>query len=209
MPQADKKWEGLFMLRITPAETPEDVLLAAALFREYSRSLGVDLSFQHFDEELSALPGDYSPPTGRLFLAFELETLEDDPCRSQRTSVRAGASPHLSNSNAWRSFGPREKLAGSIALRRLSDGICEMKRLYVRPEFRGRGVGRALAEALICAAREAGYLRMRLDTLPEMKEAQALYRALGFRDIPPYCFNPIAGTSYFELLINGPSWSGS
>lgn len=154
------------MLRIFPVETNEYVREVSALFREYAESLGVDLSFQNFDEELASLPGDYAPPDGRLFLA-----------------------------------ATSDLFSGCVALRKIDGEICEMKRLYVRPEFRGHRVGRALADAVIKAAREIGYRRMRLDTLPQMARAQAMYRALGFYEIPPYRYNPIAGTRYFELAL--------
>jgi putative acetyltransferase len=91
--------------------------------------------------------------------------------------------------------------AGCVALRELDRGTAEMKRLYVRPGHRGRGIGRVLAEAAITAAREAGYERIVLDSLPKMREALALYRELQFREVPPYLAEPTPGAKCFELSL--------
>jgi putative acetyltransferase len=153
-------------IRIAPARTPGNIEEARRLFREYETSLGIDLCFQNFEQELAELPGKYAPPGGALLLA------------------RAGGG----------------ELAGCVALRPLTpeDGICEMKRLYLRDAFRGRGVGRLLAEAIITEARRIGYRRMRLDTLPSMRRAIPLYRSLGFTDIAPYTENPVEGVLFLE-----------
>jgi len=155
------------MLEIVQAETPERVAEARQLFLEYAESLGFDLGFQGFGEELAGLPGTYAPPRGCLLLA-----------------VHEG------------------RTAGCVALRDLGEGICEMKRLYVRPGFRGLRVGHSLVLAVIAEAREIGYGRMRLDTVPAMERARALYFSLGFREIPPYRFNPIPGTAFLELDLD-------
>jgi ribosomal protein S18 acetylase RimI-like enzyme len=92
--------------------------------------------------------------------------------------------------------------AGCVALHKLAAEICEMKRLYVRPQFRGKRLGRELAERVIAEARQIGYKYLRLDTVePVMKTAVKMYRQLGFREIPPYCSNPITGALYMELQL--------
>ena len=154
------------MLTIVAATTPEDVEHVRTLLREYERSLGVDLAFQGFAQEVAALPGVYAPPRGRLLLAMD-----------------------------------GDAAAGCVALRPITDDVCEMKRLYLRPSLRGKGAGRMLAGRIIDEARAIGYRTMRLDSLPAMKEAIALYEALGFRKIAPYYTNPVPGTVYLERTL--------
>jgi ribosomal protein S18 acetylase RimI-like enzyme len=140
----------------------DDFDVVRSLFREYAGSLGVDLGFQGFEEELAALPDGY---------------------------------------DAVLVAGIDGEQAGCVGVRPFGDGICEMKRLYLRPSARGTGLGRALAEAAIARARSLGYERMRLDTLPAMAAAQELYRSLGFVEIEPYRHNPVAGTTFLELRL--------
>ena len=155
------------MLTIIPAVEAHHIARVRVLFREYQQSLGVDLGYQGFDEEVAGLPGAYAPPRGRLLIALD-----------------------------------GDEAAGCVALRPLGDEVCEMKRLYLRPVLRGRGAGRVLAERIIDEARAIGYRAMRLDTLPTMKDAIALYRRLGFREIAPYYPSPVAGTLYLERELS-------
>ena len=94
------------------------------------------------------------------------------------------------------------QVCGCVALHNYGEGICEMKRLYLRPDFRGKGLGRSIADRVIQEARQIGYCRMRLDTVePVMKDAVAMYRKLGFKEIAPYRANPMPGTLYMELEL--------
>lgn len=95
-----------------------------------------------------------------------------------------------------------DELAGCIAMRKLGPGVCEMKRLFVRPSFRSHGLGRVLVETIVDEARMLGYTHMRLDTLPGlMDKAIALYRSFGFVEIGPYCENPVEGAKFMELEL--------
>jgi ribosomal protein S18 acetylase RimI-like enzyme len=95
-----------------------------------------------------------------------------------------------------------DKLAGCVALHKLEPEICEMKRLYLRPQFRGKRLGRVLADQILAEARHIGYQRMRLDTVePVMRDAVAMYRKIGFQEIAPYRPNPIVGALYMELQL--------
>src|SRR5437660_3439991 len=163
---------------IVPVDNPVRIEAVRELSKDYANSLSFNLCFQSFEEELARLPGEYAPWPGMLLLG-----LVDD------------------------------QVAGCVAFHRLEgemagmhgdlDGgsdVCEMKRLYVRPAFRGSGVGRELIDCLLRCAAAVGYRRMRLDTIPsEMGRAVENYRKLGFTEIKPYRPNPIPGAKYMEL----------
>ncbi len=142
----------------------ESLLQVRDLFLEYADSLDFDLGFQDFDRELAELPGEYSEPDGRLYIAYD-----------------------------------SGKPAGCVALRKIDEGVCEMKRLYVRPGFRGRAIGRVLAERVVSEAKKIGYGKMRLDTVSSMTEAITLYRSLGFVEIGKYRLNPLPDALFLEL----------
>jgi putative acetyltransferase len=148
----------------------EDLERIRELFVEYSQALPFSLCFQDFDRELAELPGRYARPSGCILLAHVAQP------------PSAG-----------------DQFAGCVALRQIGEGLCEMKRLYVRPAFRGRGIGRALAEAILEQAQRIGYKRIRLDTV--LEPAKGLYRSLGFVEIPPYQHVPIPGVVFMEFVL--------
>ena len=159
-------------LRTLTADDSEALEQVRQYFRNYAAWLGVDLSYQNFDQEMASLPGAYAAPQGRLFFA----EIDGQP-------------------------------VGCVGIRPLqdSDGLCEMKRLYVAPEARGQGVGATLAMAAIKAAKEIGYKKLMLDTLPNMRMAVKLYRELGFTEAPAYYQTPVEGTMFLTLDLE--NWS--
>ena len=162
----------MLIIRTLTTHDTEALEQVRQYFRNYAAWLGVDLSFQNFEQEMASLPGSYGEPQGRLFFA---------------------------------EFSGRP--AGCVGIRPVpdSEGTCEMKRLYVDPEARGKGVGRALALAAIKAARRIGYRRLLLDTLPSMRMAVKLYRELGFTEAPAYYQTPVEGTMF--LSLNLENWT--
>ncbi len=164
-------------MEIKRAQTDEEIAEVRRLFRAYETSLGVDLAFQGFEQELTSLPGKYAPPNGDLLVGLV-----------------------------------KDRILGCVAVRRLALDICEMKRLYVRSEGRGTGMGRRLAQQAIGAARSLGYASMRLDTLDRLTAAMRLYESLGFRRIDPYYDNPLPGVVYWELdlkTVRAPRAAGA
>jgi ribosomal protein S18 acetylase RimI-like enzyme len=154
------------MVTIKQALTEKQIKHTKELFIEYNNYLGIDLSFQNFNEELESLPGNYTPPKGCILLAYY-----------------------------------ENNLVGCVALRKLQNHLCEMKRLFIRPKYRRKNIGKSLSTAIINKAKEIGYKFMRLDTLPFMKEAINLYLKLGFKEIAPYRYNPFENAKFFELKL--------
>ncbi|MFH5925065.1 GNAT family N-acetyltransferase [Roseomonas xinghualingensis] len=152
---------------IGPASSGAGMDAVRRLFSAYAASLEIDLAYQNFAAELAGLPGQYAPPAGALLLARGLEG------------------------------GNEAEPLGCVALRPMpANGCCEMKRLYVSPRGRGLGLGRALVEAIVAEALRIGYREMRLDTLPSMAGAIALYRKAGFTPTEPYYDTPVADTIF-------------
>jgi putative acetyltransferase len=136
------------------------------LLLEYQRHSGVDLCFQAFDQEMAQLPGSYTPPDGRLYVALV-----------------------------------GDAVAGCVALRRHDAFSAEMKRLFLRPAFHGQGLGKLLAQRIVQDARQIGYQRILLDTLPSMQAAQAMYARMGFVEAEAYVHNPVAGVRFLALAL--------
>ncbi|WP_153796155.1 GNAT family N-acetyltransferase [Foetidibacter luteolus] len=150
----------------TIAATAEDFEDGRLLFREYAASLGFDLCFQNFAEELLTLDKQYNKPDGALILA-----------RYKNTAV------------------------GCVAVRKLEEGIAELKRLYVQPGYRNLKLGKKLLEQSLRVAQQLGYKLIRLDSAPGQEQAQHLYRRYGFYEIPSYRHNPVPGVVYMEYRL--------
>ena len=177
-------------MRIRPAG-PDDWDTVRVLFREYLSELEFDLDFQHVEEELAALPGPYALPHGAALLAV---SEEDDA-----TDAEADESDGYVRDDS-------DRAVGVVAVKPLPDngdgeGVCEMKRLFVRPSVRGKGIGHNLAQAILDAAREIGYDWMRLDTVASMHAARSVYQNLGFQERSAYYNNPLADVVYYERSL--------
>lgn len=177
-------------MRIRPAG-PDDWGTVRVLFREYLSELDFDLDFQHVEDELAALPGPYASPHGVILLAV---SGDDDPMDAEAEEDDGYARDDS------------DRAVGVVAVKPLPDNpdgeqVCEMKRLFVRPSARGRGIGHNLAQAIVDAAREIGYDRMRLDTVASMHAARSVYQNLGFEERSAYYNNPLADVVYYERAL--------
>jgi len=190
---------------IAEAISAAECEIARALFVEYATWLAIDLCFQGFGEELATLPGAYARPAGRLFLArvgtdvagcVALRPLKSPAMPAVSVALESCGRPDSTAPRRTAIQGTTESVAPATA--------CELKRLWVRPGFRGHGLGRALSAGAMRAAREIGYREMKLDTLAEqMPEAVAMYRSLGFVECAPYYHNPVAGVLYMTCALEG------
>jgi putative acetyltransferase len=148
------------------ADTKSDFEQGKELFSEYANSLGVDLSFQDFENELNTMEEQYVQPDGGLVLAFT-----------------------------------REQPIGCAGVRKLDGDAAELKRMYVKEEYRGEHVGVELLKRSLHLAKALGYKKIRLDTLQNMTKAQSLYESFDFYEIPPYRFNPLEATLFMEKIL--------
>jgi len=175
---------GQFEIRPARAADIPDV---RRMLEEYVEWIGLDLAFQEIDAELAGLPGDYAPPRGALFVA------EDRGLSAVAPGTKA---EHLLGTIGLRPLEERACLAGAYDAK-----AAEMKRLFVRPSARGRGLAKQLIAVALAEARRLRYAAIRLDTLPMMGDAQSLYTSLGFHDIEPYYDTPIAGTRFMSKKL--------
>jgi len=186
-------------MRIVQASTPEQLEDFRGLLREWFDRLvnehGIDMGYQSIEAELAGLPGSYGPPRGRCWLAY----LGAGGAGASGAGRDAGDAD-----DSDRDAGGAEAV-GCVALRPMADeGVCELKRLYVRPAHRGEGIGRALTAQAIDEARALGYRLMRLDTGTFLDASQRLYASLGFverdayYDVPP---DVLRVTVFMELPL--------
>lgn len=168
---------------IRHAQFPQDNSHILTLFSAYAESLGIDLSFQNFEDELASFPGKYASTEGGSLLIAEFQPEPTDSKPENNENV------------------PGNPIIGCVALRRNTSTWCEMKRLYVNQQARRTGAGEKLVQAIINEARELGYQGMRLDTLSEMTAAQKLYRRFGFEVIEKYYETPVQETVFMGLQL--------
>jgi len=183
---------------VETAVTPDDFAEARALFEEYAKALGVDLCFQGFSQELETMEQMYAAPQGGLLLA----RADGRPVGCVAVRPFGDAAPRADGacgSGATEEAGTGDTADSRADMSVLRAPVCEMKRLYVRPELRGAQLGRRLAVAIVRDSAAAGYATMVLDTLDTMAAAQALYRTLGFREIEPYYENPLGQVTFMAL----------
>lgn len=150
----------------TFCQTAADYEIGKELFIEYAQSLGFDLGFQGFDEELEQIQKKYGTPEGALILAWH-----------------------------------EQKAVGCVGIRKLDDGTAELKRLYVKPDYRKFKLGEELMILSIQEAKKLGYPALKLDTLASFTPAVNLYKKLGFQEIEPYNYNPFDNVVYMELKL--------
>ncbi|MEM6801102.1 MAG: GNAT family N-acetyltransferase [Bacteroidota bacterium] len=159
------------MIALKEVQSKEEYQIAIQLFKEYGAQIGIDLSFQNFEQELRDIHTQYARPHGILMIAYDKD----------------------------------KHPIGCFGIRKFADTICELKRMYLKKEARGKGLGKELLLESIRLGQQLAYKHMRLDTLPSMESAIRLYKKTGFYEIEPYRYNPIKGTKYFEIQLKTES----